>query len=336
MGPIHKSRSFRHSWVLACLCWGVLLAAVPALRAQADDQIDPFYRKLFAEGKALYDQGNFAAVVQDMEISVFGFFDSPDRLLECYIYLELAHNGLKDEEKAKIYDEKVRALNVPDRLDSLNLSEFVSSKYKNLRTAFDRIAGRTVRPPLPKTTIPPPAKTEAAPPAKTRTTPPLKTRIEVTPATQAPTIPPNYLALARQETNIDKKISFYKRAIQSEPNTIDIYFELDDAYNKAKKYRDGVALMELLLKYYPENIQARLRLAEDWLADRSFNKAIQSLTASLKMEPEHIEIRYLLGLAYIGQRKYKEALAEFDVVLARDPAYKDAEVLRKLCAERLK
>jgi tetratricopeptide (TPR) repeat protein len=336
MGPVHKSRDFRHSWVPACLFWGVLLAAAPVLRAQANDQIDPFYRKLFAEGKILYDRGDFAAVVQNMEIAAFGLLDSPDRLLECYIYLELAHYGLKDESKAKIYDDKIRALNAPERIDSLKLPESVLSKLNNLRASFDRIAGRTVRPPLAKTTIPPPAKTEAAPPAKTRTTPPLKTRTEVTPATQAPTVPPDYLALARQQTNVDNKILYYKRAIQTDPNNIDVYFELDDAYDKANKYSDGAALMELFIKYYPENIPARLRLAKDWIAAKSFDKAVQSLTASFKMEPEHIEIRYLLGLAYIGQRKYKEALAEFDVVLARDLTYKDAEVLRKLCVDRLK
>ncbi len=326
MGPIHKSKGFRHSWVLACLCWGVLLAAAPALRAQADDQIEPFYRKLLTEGKILYERGSFASVVQNLEIASFGFLDAPDLLLQCYIYLELAHHGLKDEEKAKSYDEKIRALNDPERIDSLKLPESVLSKFNNLRAAFDRIAGRTVRRPPAKTTVPPPAKVEAAPPAKIQTAPTDKTL----------RFPPDYLGLAREETNVNNKILYYKRAIQNDPNNIDVYFELDDACNRAKKYRDGAALMEFLLKYYPENIAARIRLAEDWLADKSFNKAVPVLTAALRTNPDHIGLRYLLGLAYIGQRKYKEALAELEIVLARDPAYKNADVLSKLCTDRIK
>ena len=344
MDPKNRRRGFRHSLVLVCLGFAVLLSAAPALRAQAGEQVDPFYQRLFDESKTNYELGNFAAVVQNMEIAAFGFGDSPDRLLACYIYLELAHYGLKDEDKARIYDEKIRLLNAQNRVDSLKLPESIVSKYKTLRDAFDRRAGRTSQRPPDKTTVTPPVKkepapstkTEPAPSAKIQTTPSIKIRNDISPAAKAPVIPPDYLAMARQETDNNKRIVFYKRAIQDNPNNIDIYFELDDAYNKAKKYRDGAALIELLLKYYPENIPARLRLAQDWLADRSFNKALQSLTASLKMEPEHIGIHYLLGLAYIGQKKYKEALAELDIVLARDPVYKEAEVLRKLCADRIK
>jgi len=328
MGGKRDMRNFPRSWIVVCLCFGALLASAPALRAQAADQQDPFYKRLLEEGKLLYDQGNFAAVVQNMEIACFGLLDSPNQVLECYIYLELAYYGLKNEEKAKLYDEKIRTLNTPDSIDSLKLPEPVVTRYKALKNSFDRIAGRTPRQPPAQTTVPPPAKT--------KTTPPPKTKIAATPPAQEPAVPLDNLTLARQQTNVDTKIVFYKRAVQNDPNNIDIYFELDDAYNKAKKYRDGAVLMELLLKYYPENVAARIRLAEDWLADKSYGKAVQVLTAALRTDPDHIGLRYLLGESYIGQRKYKEALAAFDSVLAGDPAYKDAEVLRKLCADKIK
>lgn len=321
--------------------------AAPALQAQTtDQQIDPFYLRLLNDGRLFYQQGNYAGVVDNMGIAFFGFLDFPDKLLECYLYLEISYNHLKNEEKSKYYYDEIRRLKLLNNLKNLEIPDNVAAKFDEVNAAFAaieaRIAARIAAAAKPGAT-PPGKKTEPRPAAQTETSKVSAANKEKT----TPLPPPasdkialktmeDILAKARAETSLSKKIKLYKQALLSDPSNIDIYFEMNDAYTAAKKYRDGAALMDLLLKYYPNDLRIHLRLAENTLADRSFEKAYKILVQASRISPNDIGLRYLVGKADMGLKRYKEAVAEFDYVLSIAPDYRDAASWRKFCADKIK
>jgi outer membrane protein assembly factor BamD (BamD/ComL family) len=88
--------------------------APPTHQAQNTEKEDPFYRKLYDEGKYFYDKKNFAGAIQDFEIASFGYLDNLPRLLECYVYLTICQFQQRNYEKAKFWIDEIKRLNLED------------------------------------------------------------------------------------------------------------------------------------------------------------------------------------------------------------------------------
>lgn len=305
----------------------LLVTLSPLLSAQDAYRVDPFYQTRLDEGRTLFLQGDFSGAVQNIEIAYFGFLDNPDKLLECYVYLSLGHGEMKSWERAEYYRNEIRRLKLGERLPNLDLPAAVKARYDEINGAFTRV--------------------EASSAGRMAATPPLTTR---TPTSQQLTAPasPNIPAKmdvekaaplilqARAEKNLSKKIAFYKQALIYDPTDLNTWFEMNDAYFQAKKYRAGADLMEALLLSYPDNIRVLIKLAEHNLADKSYKKALPTLFQAAGITPENIEVRYLLGRAYFGLKRYTEAAAEFDYVLSLAPAYGEAQSLRQVCTAKIR
>lgn len=100
--------------------------------AQTAEQEDPFYKKLFEEGKYFYESKNFAGAIEDFEIAFFGYLDNEPRLLECYMYLTVCHFQQKNYEKAKYYIEEIKRLNLEDHLKAADPPEDLLKKYEEI------------------------------------------------------------------------------------------------------------------------------------------------------------------------------------------------------------
>jgi tetratricopeptide (TPR) repeat protein len=152
--------------------------------------------------------------------------------------------------------------------------------------------------------------------------------------------------LARQEKNFGKKMGYYQQAVEKDPLNAQIlsetqsayqnYFEMSSAYQVAKKYKEAAGILEVLLKYYPKNIEIYTKLGDVYISDKSFDKAIKILEQGKRVEENNLELRYVLGKAYMGEKNYKAAAIEFNRVLAQYPNYKDTPQLYRLCIEKLK
>jgi tetratricopeptide (TPR) repeat protein len=123
-----------------CLSRDFSLLSCAALQAQTTPQEDPFYKKLYDEGKYFYQNKNYAGAIEDFEVAFFGYLDNQPRLLECYVYLAVCHFELKDYEKTKYYVEEIRRLNLEDHLKAANLPEDLAKRYRE-------IVGKLSRPP---------------------------------------------------------------------------------------------------------------------------------------------------------------------------------------------
>ena len=102
------------------------------IQAQTAPQEDPFYRKLYDEGKYFYQNKNYAGAVENFGIAFFGYLDNLPRLLECYVYLAVCHFELKNYEKTKYYIEEIRRLELENHLEAANLREDLVKRYQEI------------------------------------------------------------------------------------------------------------------------------------------------------------------------------------------------------------
>jgi hypothetical protein len=328
----NKNVSYARTWpgLALALILASAVSAIP-LSAQEASRIDPFYQARLDEGKAFYEQGDWAASIESLRVATFGFLEYPDRLLECYVYLMLDYHGLKNEERAGYYRTEIRRLNLESRISRLGLPPAVKARYDEIDAAFARIEARAAdrAPAAPKASPADKRAAETQAPAPAPPAPNVPAKMDVEKA--------GALVLqARAETRLAAKIALYNQALEADPSDINIYLEMNDAYYGAKKFRDAADLMQIVLLYHPQDIRVHIKLAEDTLANKAFEQAYRALVQAARIAPDNYEVRYLLGRADLGMKRYKEALAEFDFVLDRDPAFRDASALRQACAEKIK
>ena len=107
----------------------------PPVRA---DEGDPFYRKLYDEGKDAFESGNIQEAVDDFEIAFFGYLDNLPRLLECYMYLAVGHYDLKNVDKCKADLDEIHRLNLEEHMATAAPSENLLKRFREVQEKFQK------------------------------------------------------------------------------------------------------------------------------------------------------------------------------------------------------
>lgn len=89
-------KSLKESIFSLCL---LLIVAGSALHLSAD--VDPFYSKIFKEGKIYFDTGNFREAELNFKIAEFGLLDEQEIIKEIYIYYSLTLFQLEKFDEAQ-------------------------------------------------------------------------------------------------------------------------------------------------------------------------------------------------------------------------------------------
>ena len=105
---------------------------------QVTEQEDPFYKKLYNEGKYFYENKNFAGAIQDFEIASFGYVDNLPRLLECYVYLAICQFQQKNYEKTKFWIDEIKRLKLEDQLKTVKLPEDLAKKFQEIVSKLNK------------------------------------------------------------------------------------------------------------------------------------------------------------------------------------------------------
>jgi hypothetical protein len=106
---------------------------------QADDE-DPFYRRLYEDGKDAFEIGNIQEAVEDFEIAFFGYLDNLPRLLECYMYLAVGHYELKNVDKCKADLDEIHRLNLEEHMATAAPSETLLKRFREVQGRFQKAA----------------------------------------------------------------------------------------------------------------------------------------------------------------------------------------------------
>jgi protein O-mannosyl-transferase len=74
----------------------------------------------------------------------------------------------------------------------------------------------------------------------------------------------------------------------------------------------------------PNNVVARVMLANSLLEQQQFNKAEEHFKAALALNPNFPEVHFNLGNLFMHQQKTAEAIAEYESALRKNPDYAEA------------
>lgn len=257
--------------------------------AQAVEEVNPFYLNLFEEGKFEFQSGNLPAAVKDFEIASIGFLDSPARLLECYVYLTVVHNDLKNADKSKFYFNEIKKLKLQTYLTAISPPSPLMKKFSDLDSLYTRQDGQA--------------------------------RIAAGWESPAPGSAPAVSGVPGKA--VEAEIGQLKAAIRKNTREQAPYFRLSALYLEQKKTKDARGVLEDLIKIYPKNGQAHFERGKILLQERKLPEAATALQQAALYSPDNHEIFYELGKVLYEQRRSAEAKAAFERVKALNPSYKD-------------
>jgi len=299
----------------------VALAFVPSAWTQVSEQVDPFYKKLYEDGKYLYQNGDYAGAVSNFEIAFFGFVDAPPRLLECYIYLEVCFAQLKNAEKAKYYNDEIKRLRLQNYLKNLKLPEDLEVKYIELNAAFARLEAKAVggsgvvaskAEPKPKT------KPESQPPATSS-----KKEADSKPQPAAPPPLTSKKEAVSPSDALAAEIKQLKDSIKKDKGNPDPYFRLSARYFDQKKFKDARAALESLLGINPKNGLAHLELGKIYVAEQKTREALAAFEKAAALLPDNPAPHYALGKLHFDLKDYDKAKQSFSLAQRIDGKYMD-------------
>ncbi len=253
-------------------------------QAQEATAIDPFYMKLFEDGKSLYRQGRFQEAVEALKVASFGLIDDRDRLLECYIYLSTGYYKNRAAAAAQDCYGKIVRMNASDKLASLALPKDIQDAYLEMAAAFDRAALRSRPGPI------------------------------------APVVP---IAPPRTGPSEPNEISRLGEAIRKNPRDTEARLSLFYLYLNRKKIKEAKSVLEDWLDVQPSDATALIEMAKIRLDEQKPKDALKYLQKIGRTLERDIEFLYTRGRAFWEAKKTAEAKADFLMVQAREPAYKD-------------
>lgn len=357
IGKFGVRHGISRKWALCPLIFLILVSAafVPFLQAQITEQVDPFYLKLYEDGKSFFQNGDFAGAVSNFEIAFFGFVDNPPKLLECYIYLEVSYSHLKNADKTKYYYDEIKRLRLQTYLKSLKLPEDLEVKYLELNAAFARletkaagsgvVAAKTEPKSKTKPESQPPASSAkkeadpkpqpAAPPPSTSkkeadskkaedlSGKPAKQPAQTTKPASKTTIPPP--PPVSPSDALAAEIKQIRDSIKKDKGNPDPYFRLSTLFVDQKKFKDARAVIKDLLDVNPKNGRAHFELGKIYLAELKTKEALSSFEKAAALLPGDPAVHYTLGKLYFDQKNYDKAKQAFARVQEVDKKYMDVE-----------
>lgn len=136
IAPTTTSSTMEPTTTTATMASSITTTTVPT--TPTTTTADPFYEKLFEEGKYFYQNGNYLNAIENFEIAFFGFPDNLPRLLECYIYLTVCFFKEKNLEKSKHFSSEINRLNLQEYLNEINLPKDLMDKFLEINSYFSR------------------------------------------------------------------------------------------------------------------------------------------------------------------------------------------------------
>lgn len=271
--------------------------------AQTSEQIDPFYQKLFEEGKYFYNNADYSMAIENFEIAFFGFLDNEPKLLECYIYLIVCHYQVKNSEKSRYFLNEIKKLNLQEYLKNIKPPKDLLDKYYEVASYFSRLEPKTVTP------SPPTSKAKKSYP-----------EIE---------------SLSSKEM-LEAEIERLKETIKKDKKNSSAYFRLSAVYINLNKIKEGKSVLEDLIKVDPKNGNAYFQLGKILTFEGKTHEAITRFQKAASFLQNDIELYYELGKVYYRLKNYQKAKQEFLKVQEINKTYKNIEKYLALIEEKEK
>jgi tetratricopeptide (TPR) repeat protein len=127
--------------------------------------------------------------------------------------------------------------------------------------------------------------------------------------------------------SFSKAVPELKKAIEFNPDNIDIYEYLGVCYNNIGKFEKAINALECcFLEREANHLQSRLKLEITCHNIKMWEKAISIFKAILQKSPNYADVHFYLGLAYLGKGEAPKAVLSFKNALRINPLYRDARI----------
>ncbi len=275
------------------------------------DQLDPFYEKLFEDGKYFYSIGDYAAAIENFKIAFFGFIDSPPKLLESFVYLTVCYYLTENLEKAKHFNNEIKRLKLQEYFKVIKLPEDLLDKFHDMNAYFERLE----------------QKTATAAPGNPPATQPMKSSASAARTASESVLPPSIQPLPARspQAELETEIKKLKESIKKDRTDFEAHLRLSAIYLEKKKLKAAKSVLEDLLKLAPDNAPAHFELGKILASEKKYRDALQHFQKASSSLQSNIQLCYELGKVYFILKNYKEAREEFLKVKEIIPTYKDTE-----------
>ena len=134
-----------------------------------------------------------------------------------------------------------------------------------------------------------------------------------------------YTLALNQETQralAAKAQEFYGKAIQREPENLEIKTKMAMTYLTSANPMQGITMLREVLTKDPKNELALFNMGMLSIQSGQYDRAVERLEQLVEINPEHIQGHLLLGVALMNSGEKESARAEFEKVkkMDKDPA----------------
>lgn len=123
-----------------------------------------------------------------------------------------------------------------------------------------------------------------------------------------------------RDRQFEDAIALWEKALQINPQEIEVLYSLGLIYFEIKKYDQSIAFLENLLDLSPGHFKAMLIIGTAYIKSRQFDLAEEYIQKSLSINPKH-KLSFLnLGAIYSVQKRFDEAIEMFSKVIQLYPS----------------
>lgn len=117
----------------------------------------------------------------------------------------------------------------------------------------------------------------------------------------------------------EKAIVAYKRAIEINPDSTEVYFHLGMAYSSLGKYKEAVEAYTRAVRIKPDYAAAHYNLGHAYSNLNRHDKAIKAFRQSIQYDPDNVEAYLALANAYFDSGNEERAVNTFEAAISRKP-----------------
>ncbi len=116
------------------------------------------------------------------------------------------------------------------------------------------------------------------------------------------------------------RIDMFKKAIELNPTTTEIYIELGNLYREQSRHKEAEAMFKKAIELDPLNDEAYINFGRCYREQNRYKEAELMFKKTIELNPTKTEIYIELGNLYRDQSRHKEAEAMFKKAIELNPA----------------
>ncbi|HEV2883961.1 MAG TPA: tetratricopeptide repeat protein, partial [Pyrinomonadaceae bacterium] len=124
-----------------------------------------------------------------------------------------------------------------------------------------------------------------------------------------------------------QSLEFYRRAIQLQPNNVNIAVGYSSALVQARRFNDAATILRKVIAIAPDNYTAHANLATALYALKDFSSALVEYDWLLKAKPDLSVALFFIATAHDNLGEYEQALTAYENFITRaDPKTNQLEI----------